>query len=248
MIRARLGPYAAGKEDQVGLSTELKAALRDTRKKAGQLRREGRLPAVLYGPGQETALSLSLDYREFKTAMTTSQGNRTLYTLAVEGQSPQAVLLKDCQMDPLTRKAIHADFYKLDPEKPVRLKVPVNLTGKPLGVEKGGQLQPGLREIEVMVKPGQAPAELVVDVSSLNLGQSLHLSQIKAPEETVLSFKADLPVATVMVPKGLKAEGEGEAAPETAAAASPAAKPAPVAKSSSSKKSSSAGKPTKGKK
>jgi len=232
----------------VGLSTELKATLRAMRPKAGQLRREGRLPAVLYGPGQETALKLSLDYREFKTAMTTSLGNRALYTLAVEGQPPQAVLLKDCQMDPLTRQAIHADFYKLDPDKPVRLKVPVNLTGKPLGVEKGGQLQPGLREIEVMVKPGKAPAELVVDVSSLNLGQSLHLSQIKAPDETTLVFKADLPVATVMVPKGLKAEGEGEAAPEAAAATAPVAKAAPAGKSASSGKSSSAGKPTKGRK
>ena len=240
--------YAAGKEYYMGLSTELKAALREARPKAGQLRREGRLPAVLYGPGHESALSLSLDYREFKTAMTTSQGNRSLYTLAVDGLAPQAVLLKDCQVDPMTRKAIHADFYKLDPEKPVRLKVPVNLTGKPLGVEKGGQLQPGLREVEVKVKPGQAPAELVVDVSSLNLGQSLHLSQIKAPDETMLVFKADLPVATVMVPKGLKAEGEGEAAPEAAAASAPVAKPAPAAKSSSSGKSSSAGKPTKGKK
>jgi len=212
------------------------------------LRKGGRLPAVLYGSGHEETTSLSLDYREFKTAMTTSQGNRALYTLVVEGQAPQAVLLKDCQMDPITRKAIHADFYKLDPAKPVKLKVPVTLTGKPIGVEKGGQLQPGLREVEVKVKPGQAPAELVVDVSSLNLGQSLHLSQIKAPDETVLVFKADLPVAMVMAPKGLKAEGEGEAAPEAAAAATQAAKPTPSSKSAPAGKQSSSGKPTKGKK
>jgi len=230
----------------VGLSTELKAVPREPRQKSGQLRRGGRLPAVLYGPGQEGAMSLSLDYREFKTAMTTSQGNRALYTLVVDGQAPQAVLLKDCQIDPLTRKAIHADFYKLDPSKPVRLKVPVTLTGKPVGVEKGGQLQPGLREVEVKVQPGQAPAELVVDVSSLNLGQSMHLSQIQAQTEIMLVFKADLPVATVTVPKGVKAEGEGETAPEAAAA--PAAKPVPAAKSAPAGKSASAGKPTKGKK
>jgi large subunit ribosomal protein L25 len=236
----------AGKEEHVGLSTELKAVPREARPKAGLLRREGRLPAVLYGPGREAALSLSLDYREFKTAMTTSEGNRTLYTLAVEGQAPQAVLLKDCQMDPLTRKAIHADFYKLDPTKPVRLKVPVTLTGKPAGVEKGGQLQPGLREVEVKVQPDQAPAEVVVDVSSLNLGQSLHLSQIQAPGEAKLIFKADLPVATVTAPKGLKAEGEAEATPEAAAApAAPAAKAAPVAKAAPAK-SASAGKPSGG--
>jgi large subunit ribosomal protein L25 len=237
------------------LSTELKAVPREDRPKAGRLRREGRLPAVLYGPGQEGALSLSLDYREFKTALTTSEGHRALYTLAIEGRAPQAVLLKDCQMDPLTRKAIHADFYQLDPAQPVRLKVPVTLTGKPAGVEKGGQLQPGLREVEVKVRPSQAPAELTVDVSSLNLGQSLHLSQIEAPGEATLVFKADLPVATVTVPKGLKAageaEGEGKTAPEAAAApaaaATKAAAPAKAAKSDKSAKPAPAAK-AKGKK
>jgi len=212
----------------VGLSTVLKAVPREDRPKAGLLRREGRLPAVFYGPGLSQPLSLSLDYKEFKTALTTSEGNRALYTLVIDGQAPQAVLLKDCQMDPLTRKAIHADFYKLDPTKPVRLKVPVTLTGKPAGVEKGGQLQPGLREVEVQVQPDQAPAELLVDVSDLNLGQSLHLSQVKAPGDFKLVFTADLPVATVVVPKGLKAEAEAEAEPAEAAA--PATKPAPAAK------------------
>jgi len=217
----------------VGLSTVLKAVPRETRPKAGPLRREGRLPAVFYGPGLEQPLSLSLDYKEFKTALTTGEGNRALYTLAIEGQPLQAVLLKDCQMDPMTRKAIHADFYKLDPGQPVRLKVPVTLTGKPLGVEKGGQLQPGLREVEVLVRPDQAPAELQVDVSELGLGQSLHLSQVKAPDEVKLVFTADLPVATVTAPKGLKAEAEAEAAPEEAAAQ--VAKPAPAAKAKGKK-------------
>ena len=211
----------------MGLSTVLKAVPREARPAAGPLRREGRLPAVFYGPGQEQALSLSLDYKEFKTALTASEGNRALYTLAIEGQAPQAVLLKDCQFDPLTRKAIHADFYKLDPSRPVRLKVPVTLAGKPAGVEKGGLLHPGVREVEISVQPDQAPAELVVDVSSLNLGQSLHVSQVKVPGEARLIFTADLPVATVTVPKGFKAESEAEAAPAAAApAAAPEAKPA----------------------
>jgi len=208
----------------MGLSTVLKAVPRGARPKAGPLRREGLLPAVFYGPGMNETLCLSLNYKEFKTALTTSEGNRSLYTLDIEGQPPQAVLLKDCQIDPLTRKAIHADFYKLDPAKPIRLKVPVILTGKPLGVEKGGQLQPGLREVEVHVQPNQAPAELVVDVSGLNLGQSLHLSQVAAPGEARLVFTADLPLATVTAPKGLKAEGETETAAAEADAA-PAAKP-----------------------
>lgn len=225
----------------MGLSTILKAAPRAAKggNLAGRLRRAGRLPAVFYGPGQDQALSLSLDYKEFKTALTTGEGNRSLFTLVIEGHPPQPVLLKDYQTDPLSRQIIHADFYKLDPDRPVTVKAPVVLSGKPLGVEKGGQLQPGLREVALSVRPDQAPAELVVDVSALALGQSLHLSQVTVPGEAKLVFTADLPVATVTIPKGVKAEGEGEG---EAADAAPAAKPAagktpaaPAAKSGDSK-------------
>ena len=194
----------------MGLSTVLKAKTRQVKSSnyAGRLRVQGLLPAVFYGPGLDAAQSLCLDYKEFKTALTTSEGNRSLYTLEIEGQSPQAALLKDYQVDPLSRKVIHADFYKIDPAQAVTVKVPVILSGKPAGVEKGGQLQPGAREVNIKALPGDIPAELTVDVSSLGLGQSLHLSQVKAPEGMALTFSADLPVAMVVVPKGLKAELE----------------------------------------
>ncbi len=201
----------------MGLSTVLKATTRQVKSSnyASRLRAEGLLPVVFYGPGLDKALSLCLDYKEFKTAFTTSEGNRSLYTVDIEGQGPQAALLQDMQVDPLTRKVIHADFYKVDPNTPVTVKVPLVLAGKPAGVEKGGQLQPGAREISLTTLPGQAPAELTVDVSHLALGQSLHFSQITPPEGMKLVYNADLPVATVVIPKGLKAdmeaaEAEGE--------------------------------------
>lgn len=208
----------------MGLSTVLKAKSREVKSSnyAGRLRADGFLPAVFYGPGLDAALSLCLDYKEFKTAMLTSEGNRSLYTLDIEGQGTQAALLKDYQVDPLSRKVIHADFYKVDPNQPVTVKVPVVLSGKPAGVEKGGQLQPGAREVKLVTLPGQAPAEFVVEVAHLSLGQSLHLSQVSVPEGMKLSYTADLPVATVVIPKGLKAEME--AAESEAAAAAPAAK------------------------
>jgi large subunit ribosomal protein L25 len=225
----------------VGLSTVLSAKPRDVKDgpRAGNLRRQGLLPAVFYGPGLETTQSLSLDYKEFKTALTTSPGNRTLYTLTIEGQPPQAVLLKDFQIDALSRKAIHADFYLVDPAKPVTVKVPVVLNGKPVGVEKGGQLQPGAREVLVSALPDQAPTEVAVDVSELALGQSLHLSQMKVQGEYRLVFTTDLPVATVVTPKGLKAEVEGaaEGAVAVEAAVAPAGKAAPKAAKSSPKSS-----------
>lgn len=198
----------------MGLSTVLKAKKREVKSSnyASRLRAEGALPAIFYGPGLEAAQSLCLDYKEFRTALTASEGNRSLYTLEIEGQGSGPALLKDYQVDPLSRKVIHADFYKLDPDKPVTIKVPVILTGKPIGVEKGGQLQTGAREVNITTLPDRAPSEVVVDVSSLGLGNSLHLSQVVVPEGMKLTFTTDLPVATVVMPKGLKSELEGEEA------------------------------------
>lgn len=195
----------------MGLSTILNAKQRDIKNgpRVGNLRRQGLLPAILYGPGLKMTQSLSLNYKEFKTALTISPGNRTLYTLIIEGQSPQVVLLKDFQVDALSRKAIHADFYLVNLAKPVTVKVPLILNGKPVGVEKGGQLQPGVREVLVSTLPDQAPTEVTVDVSDLALGQSLHLSQMKVQGKYRLVFTTDLPVATVVIPKGFKAEVEG---------------------------------------
>ncbi|MDR0881494.1 MAG: 50S ribosomal protein L25 [Candidatus Adiutrix sp.] len=216
----------------MGLSTVLKAKTRQAKGggPAGRLRAGGLLPAVFYGPGLETAQSLTLDYKEFKTAFMTSEGNRSLYTLDIEGRGREAALLKDYQVSPLSRKVIHADFYRVDPNQPVTVKVPVVLSGKPAGVEKGGQLQAGLREVTVATLPGQAPAELTLDVSALGLGQSLHLSQVTAPAGLKLVFSTDLPVATVVIPKGVKTEAEVAEAPEAEAAKAAPAKAAPAKK------------------
>lgn len=196
----------------MGLATVLQAKNRQIKSSnyASRLRGAGQLPAVMYGPGLDSALSLCLDYKEFRLALTTCEGNRSLFTLAVEGREHQATLLKDYQVDPISRKVIHADFYVIDPTKPVTIKVPVVLEGKPVGTEKGGQLQTGAREVKITTLPGNAPAELVVDVSSLALGQSLHMSQITLPADMKMIFVADLPVCTVVIPKGLKSDLEAE--------------------------------------
>ena len=205
----------------MGLSTVLNAKAREVKSSnyASRLRADGCLPAVLYGPGIDATKNVSLDYKEFKTAFMSSEGNRSLYTLKIEDQAPMSVLLKDYQVDPLSRKVIHADFYNVDPAKPITVKVPVVLEGKPVGVEKGGQLQLGEREVNVTALPNQIPAELVIDITALALGQSLHLSKVPMPENLKLSFNADLPVVTVVIPKGLKAELDAAAAEATAAPA-----------------------------
>jgi large subunit ribosomal protein L25 len=196
----------------MGLNTTLAAKPREAHSSnhAGRLRAQGLLPIVFYGGDLPAAQSLSLDYAEFKSAFLSSQGNRFLYSLAVPGGETAWVQLKEYQVDPVSRKLIHADFVKISPDKPVSVKVPVVLTGKAQGVERGGQLQQGEREVALTGLPGSIPDHLEADVTSLGLGQTLHLSEVPLPEGLTLARKVDLPLALVAVPKGLKAEVEAQ--------------------------------------
>ncbi|MDR2141521.1 MAG: 50S ribosomal protein L25 [Deltaproteobacteria bacterium] len=204
-----------------------------------RLRAAGQLPAVFYGRHDQTQ-ALTLDYIEFKNAYTRTDGAKALFTLAIDGQEPRPVLLKDAQIDPLSRRLAHLDFQKIDPDQPIAALVPLNLTGKAAGVEKGGQLQQGEREIRVSGLPKDIPPAIDADVSSLSLGQTMHLSQVKLPEGLTLVKTVDLPVAVVAVPKGLKAEAEEiakGAVPAAAAVATPAkAAPAKASKDKGDKR------------
>ncbi|MDR1545367.1 MAG: 50S ribosomal protein L25 [Deltaproteobacteria bacterium] len=203
----------------MGLSTTLKAKPREVRSSnhAGRLRAAGLLPAVLYGPGLAGAQSLTLDYAEFRTACLTAEGNRSLFTLDVEGGGAYPVMLKERQVDPVSRRMLHVDFLRIEPGKPISVKVPLTLVGKAVGVEKGGQIQQAEREMTVSGLPEAIPAQIEADVTSLALGQTLHLSQVKLPASLTLVKTVDLPVAAVAVPKGIKLEAEAPAAaPEPA--------------------------------
>jgi large subunit ribosomal protein L25 len=194
----------------MGLNNTLTARPREVHSSnhATRLRNKGLLPIIYYGHQLTESQSLTVDYAEFKAAFLGAEGNRFLFTLAPEGQEPAPALLKDYQIDAVSRKVIHADFQRIDPQKPVTVQVPVNLVGKAAGVERGGQMQLGQREITVSGLPGEIPAYIEADVSSLGLGQTMHISQVKLPGSLTLVKTADLPVAMVAVPKGLKAEAD----------------------------------------
>ncbi|MDR2301138.1 MAG: 50S ribosomal protein L25 [Deltaproteobacteria bacterium] len=211
----------------MGLNDTLNAEVREVHSsnQAKRLRRNGSLPIVYYGHQLAESLSLTINYAEFKTAFLGTEGNRFLYTLAPSGMAPSPALLKDYQVDPVTRKVIHADFQKIDPQKPVTVPVPLTLVGKAAGVERGGQMQLGQREITVSGLPADIPSVIEADVTFLGLGQTMHLSQVKLPSTLALVKTADLPVAMVAVPKGLKAEADA-ASGVTAASKAAASKAA----------------------
>jgi large subunit ribosomal protein L25 len=219
----------------MGLSTTLNAEPRKpgSSNAAKRLRREGQLPAVLYGQGGDS-ISITMSYANVKKALLTDEGNRSLFTLDVKDEGSFPILVKDYQIHPVTRKMLHADFLKIDPQKKVSVKVPLALKGKALGVEKGGQLQQSEREITVRGLPADIPALIEADVTPLNLGQTLHLSQVELPETLALVKTVDLPVAVIGIPKGLKAEEAAEGAPVAGAPAA-AAKAATAAKAAPAK-------------
>ena len=181
-------------------------------------RREGKIPAVLYGHGEEP-VAVTIAAREFDLAVRAHKGGNPLVNLMVGGGEFTA-LIRDVQYDPMTHDILHLDFQHISLTETIEVKVNVHLLGTPTGVKDGGGiLETILREIEVRCLPTAIPASIDVDVTALNIGDSIHVRDLSVPNVTILN-DADATVATVVPPtvmeeKPVEAEAvEGAAEPE----------------------------------
>jgi large subunit ribosomal protein L25 len=196
-----------------------------------RLRQSGRIPAICYGPDAEP-ISMALDPRALSKALDPEKRHNTLINLTVRGGGAEQVLtvmLKDFQTDPVKRHVLHADFVRVDVTKPVKVTVPVVLTGKAEGVKVGGILHQVFRMVDVECLPDRIPTQVEADVSPLQIGQALHVSDIKLSEGVRLLLDAKQSIAVVVAPKAEKTpEEEAAEAAEAAAAegAVPGAAPA----------------------
>ncbi|MCG2587572.1 50S ribosomal protein L25 [Rhodohalobacter sulfatireducens] len=140
------------------------------------LRENLRIPAVLYGPKVEENVHFSISEVELEKILSVSQTK--LQTLTVDGEEYKT-LLKNVEFDPVTDRALHADFYVLDDETPVKLNVPIRLNGVAIGVRDGGGrvFQP-MRIVRIKVMPDKIPAMFELDISDLEIGDSLHVSEL----------------------------------------------------------------------
>lgn len=182
------------------------------------------MPAVVYGQGK-TPLTLSIDMNEFKNLLNhiTSQ---SLISLQIEGDASLAktVMIKELQRHPVSRNFVHADFYEVDMNKKIHIHVPVTITGKCEGIEKGGTLQIVRRNLEVVCLPGNIPESITVDISGLDIGDSIHVSQIVTGDDVKLAWdpdeEANYTVVAVVAPTVEKepVAAEEEAGAEGAAA------------------------------
>ncbi len=181
------------------------------------LRREGRFPAVIYGPKMEPA-PISLEVREFEKKIGFGTHTHLLRLSAADGSvSERLVVVKDVQRHPVTRNLLHADLYEVDVHERIRVDVPINFVGKAAGVDFGGILQPVRRSIEVLCLPMQIPDEIEIDVSPLGIHDAIHISDIVAPEGVEIPYDADVAIVTVLPP--VVEESRGGAAGEEAAPA-----------------------------
>jgi large subunit ribosomal protein L25 len=191
---------------------------------ARKLRATGLIPAIFYGPKQKP-VPLSVDPKALRQALHTKSGLNTLLALKSElaELNGRTVMLKEFQTHPLAGGFVHADLIEIDLNSPVRVQVPIQLTGHAAGVIQGGSLEQNLWQIEIESLPANIPDEVVVDVSSLEIGQSLHVKDVKLAEGVKILEDPEAPLATVFMPKlvveapvAAAVEGvpaEGEAAP-----------------------------------
>jgi len=204
---------------------------------ARKARAAGDIPGVLYGHG-EAPIPVNVGAREFQVALHTHKGGNAIVNLSLGG-SEYTALIRDVQYDPVSHHIMHLDFQHISLTETIEVSVNLHLTGLAVGVKDGGGiLEHILRDVEVRCLPTAIPPRIELDVSALNIGDSIHVRDIVMPEVTILT-DPDPTVATVVPPtvmeekpaeevaateataaepeviaKGKKEEGEGEAAEE----------------------------------
>jgi large subunit ribosomal protein L25 len=203
----------------------LEATARESfgKNEARRTRRDGLVPAVLYGgspdEGKAQATPIAVQPKALLKILHSEAGANTLISLKLAGAGDTRVLVKEYQLDPVTHQVLHADFYRVAMDRAITVMVPVVVKGEPKGVkQQGGVVEFIRREIEVECLPGDIPEHLEVDISELMLYQGIRVRDIATDPKWKPVSDADMMLVHVIMPKA-----EEVAAPAEAAAATPAA-------------------------
>jgi large subunit ribosomal protein L25 len=204
---------------------DLEASERKSKGKgpARALRRQGFIPAVLYGPGTE-CVHLAISTLEVDKMYQERGGEQAILNLIIKngGTQKRTAIVKELQTSPVSNEYLHVDFCEISLDKELTVKVQVELTGKSKGVEEGGLLQLIRYELEVFCLPVDIPRKIEVDVSNLDIGDSVHVEDIAVGEKVRLLYDTNFTVATVVAPTVVEekvSEEELEEAEETPAEA-----------------------------
>ncbi len=185
---------------------KINTEIRNTGKKeAKKLRDNEKIPAILYGKGFES-IPLVLDYKEFVHSYKESAGHQSFIFLKVNGKEYRT-LIKEMQLDPLSRKIIHIDFKEIYSGQEIEVKIPIKLVGDCPGLIEGGIFEMHLRELEIKCLPKDLPDSFEVDVSKLQIGDSIHVEDLleQLPNVKILR-PPSTPIISVILPKAEKVE------------------------------------------
>ncbi len=188
------------------------------KEKNGRLRKEGFVPAVLYGPGIKTTVSLKMSTREVSKALSTHSSGNMFINLAIDGDKKNlTVLIKKLDRHPAKDTLVHIDLINVLMDHEIHAEVPIVLTGKSFGVaQQGGILQQEHRSVKVECLPSALPESIEVDVTSLENGQSYHLKDLTMPEGVKLMEDPELTVVLIAVPRTVVEKTSEEAEAELA--------------------------------
>jgi large subunit ribosomal protein L25 len=192
-----------------------------TKNEARRVRRDGKIPAVVYGAGKDS-LPISVDPRVVTRILNSETGHNTIFDLALDGESTKAMIV-DWQYEPIKGRLLHIDLKRIALDKVLRVSVPIFLEGEAAGVkQEGGILEQMLREVEIECLPTDIPSHIDVDVSHLTFGKVLRVSDLPHSERLKFLTDANQPVAHVTsVKEEVVVTPEAAAAEATAAPAEP---------------------------
>ena len=184
-----------------------------------KLRASGGTPAVIYGHGLDASVNVTLEPRQLTKALENPKKANALMSIDLGSDAgTHVVLVREIQRHPVKRSILHVDLVIPDLEKPVQSTVPVRFTGRSVGVSMGGRLRTPYREVQVVCKPELIPVEVVVDISDLDIGDSVHASELDVSENVSVIYDRDFVVVKVLKPRGGGVESAEEAEKEEAEA------------------------------
>ena len=180
-----------------------------------KLRRAGRVPATIYGR-QAKPQNLEVNSKEFADLLNHSVSENLLVDLSVENdaRSKRLALVQEIQHHPLDGKVLHVDFHEVAEDEKVTVQVPVETTGEAAGVKTGGgTLEHILHKLKIRCLPKDLPEQIVLDVTALEIGKSIHLGEIKAPEGVEIIGDKHITVVAVAAPRAEEVVAADAAAP-----------------------------------
>jgi large subunit ribosomal protein L25 len=200
----------------------LEAITRDSfgKNEARRTRREGKVPAVLYGGDGQQATPISVEPRALLKILHSESGANTLISLKLAGAGDARVLVKEYQLDPVTHQVLHADFYRVAMDRMLQVTVPIVVRGEAPGVkQQGGILEFVHRELEIECLPADIPENIVIDISNLMVHQGVRVRDVASDVKWTAISDPDMMLVHIILPKAEEAAAPAEAA----AAAAPAA-------------------------